>query len=240
MVRFLLQTYLERDVRAVTAVKDLATFRAISCVAGEPAWPYVEQDGSGRAHRRQRTDDDSMAWGARDDRADPHCCAALRESRQAPHQVAEGVFRGSAPRVPSAGHRLGGGSGQITVRGSLFEGFIASEIKAQVNAGRRRELYYFRDQQGLEVDFVVPGRGGSLALVECTNTRTVTPAMAAPMQRLAEAVRKKRPKKTEVTSTLVHEASRAGICTQAVAPGVRALAQCASHDLDQYGLIVAP
>ena len=50
----------------------------------------------------------------------------------------------------------------------LFEGFIAAEIvKAQVNAGRRRELYYFRDEQGLEVDFVVPGRGGSLALVEC-------------------------------------------------------------------------
>ena len=30
----------------------------------------------------------------------------------------------------------------------LFEGFIASEIvKAQMNAGERRELYYFRDQQ---------------------------------------------------------------------------------------------
>jgi predicted AAA+ superfamily ATPase len=35
-------------------------------------------------------------------------------------------------------------------RGAIFEGFIASEIvKAQVHAGRRRELYYFRDQQGL-------------------------------------------------------------------------------------------
>ena len=40
--------------------------------------------------------------------------------------------------------------------GALFEGFIAGEIvKAQFNAGRRRELYYFRDQQGLEVDFLV-------------------------------------------------------------------------------------
>ena len=35
--------------------------------------------------------------------------------------------------------------------GSLFEGFIASEIvKTQVNAGGRRELYHFRDEQGLE------------------------------------------------------------------------------------------
>jgi hypothetical protein len=45
--------------------------------------------------------------------------------------------------------------------GVLFEGFLAAEIvKAKVNAGRRLELYYFRDQQGLEVDFIVPVRGG--------------------------------------------------------------------------------
>ena len=44
--------------------------------------------------------------------------------------------------------------------GEIFEGFIASEIlKAQLNAGRRREIYYFRDQQGLEVDFVLPRKG---------------------------------------------------------------------------------
>ena len=79
--------------------------------------------------------------------------------------------------------------------GALFEGFIAAEIaKAQVNAGGRRELYYFRDEQGLEVDFLVPGRGGAVALVECKAGRTVTPAMAAPMQRLAEALKRKRAK----------------------------------------------
>ena len=34
-------------------------------------------------------------------------------------------------------------------RGALFEGFIASEIvKRQVNAGRRRELYYFATSRG--------------------------------------------------------------------------------------------
>ena len=35
--------------------------------------------------------------------------------------------------------------------------------KAQLNAGRRRELYYFRDQQGLEVDFVVPIKAAGCA-----------------------------------------------------------------------------
>ena len=43
-------------------------------------------------------------------------------------------------------------------RGALFEGFIAAEIvKRQIHSGGRREIYGFRDEQGLEVDFLVPG-----------------------------------------------------------------------------------
>jgi predicted AAA+ superfamily ATPase len=63
--------------------------------------------------------------------------------------------------------------------GPLFEGFVASEIaKLQVNWSGRPEIYYFRDQQGLEVDFVVPLKSQRLALVEAKATRTPTPAMA--------------------------------------------------------------
>ena len=106
--------------------------------------------------------------------------------------------------------------------GVLFEGFIAAEIvKAQVNAGRRRELYHFRDGQGLEVDFVVPGRGGSLSLVECKAGKTVMPAMAAPMQRLADALRTKRGAGTGVDMCLVHQGPTDRV--HSVAPGVRAL-----------------
>jgi hypothetical protein len=108
--------------------------------------------------------------------------------------------------------------------GALFEGLVAAEIvKAQVNAGRRRELYHFRDEQGLEVDFVIPGRASSLQLVECKSGSTVTPAMAAPMRRLAEATRKKRTKVARVDMFLVHQPPAAGARTQAVAPGVQAL-----------------
>ena len=39
---------------------------------------------------------------------------------------------------------------------AIFEGFIAAEIvKAQVNSGHRRELYYFRDEQSLEVEVIL-------------------------------------------------------------------------------------
>ena len=56
-----------------------------------------------------------------------------------------------------------------------------------MNAGRRRELYYFRDQQGLEVDFIVPWESGGLRLIEAKSTATPTPDMAAPMLKLAKA-----------------------------------------------------
>jgi len=219
-----LQTYLERDVRAVTAVKDLATFRRFLALLAS-------------RHGRMLNKTDLAAPIGVSVPTITQWLGVLEMTAQilivAPFYENLGKRLIKSPKVYFADsglacHLLGIDSAADLAKspfaGSLFEGFIASEIvKSQVNAGRRRELYYFRDQQGLEVDFVVPGRGGSLTLVECKNTRTVTPAMAAPMQRLAEAVRKKRPKKTEVTSVLIHEASTAGVRTQAVAPRVRAL-----------------
>jgi hypothetical protein len=110
-------------------------------------------------------------------------------------------------------------------QGALFEGFVASEIvKAQANSGGRREIYHFRDEQGLEVDFVVPDRGGTVSLIECKAARTVMPSDAAPMRRLAEALRKKRPHATTVKLHLVHRSPKSPTPTRAVAPGVRAWA----------------
>ncbi len=92
-----------------------------------------------------------------------------------------------------------------------------------MNAGRRRELYYFRDQQGLEVDFVVPGKSGAMRLVEVKATRTPTPAMAVPMQRLAEARKKHARTRGVVEMLVVHRPPRAGVRSHALAPGVEAL-----------------
>ena len=97
-------------------------------------------------------------------------------------------------------------------------------IKAQTNRGVRPELYYFRDEQGLEVDFLLPRRGGSVALVECKAAHTVTPAMAAPMQRLAQALKKRGPRGIHVEMSLVHQRPKTPVATRAVASGVRAWA----------------
>lgn len=104
--------------------------------------------------------------------------------------------------------------------GSLFEGFVASEIvKQQLNAGRRKEIYYFRDQQGLEVDLVVPSGDRALTLIEAKASRTVTPAMAEPLVRLRAAT-----KRDDVTSILVHRGSPPDGALTALRPGVQAMA----------------
>jgi len=107
--------------------------------------------------------------------------------------------------------------------GPLFEGFVAGEIvKSQLNTGRRRELYFFRDQQGLEVDFVVPGKGGAIRLVEAKAARTVTPSDAGPMQRLAEAWNKRPGAHGPVEQFVVHRPARTELASLALAPGVQA------------------
>ncbi len=63
--------------------------------------------------------------------------------------------------------------------GAIFEGFVASEIvKQQLNSGRRRALYFFRDQRGLEVDFIVPADARELVLIKAKASRTVYPDAA--------------------------------------------------------------
>jgi uncharacterized protein len=101
--------------------------------------------------------------------------------------------------------------------GAVFEGFVAAELTKQaINSGRRPELYHFRDQQGLEVDFVIPRSDGVLRLVEAKWSRTVTPEMTRPMRRLADAIS---PRGTE--SFIVTRAAIVGPAT--VGPSVRAV-----------------
>ncbi len=104
-------------------------------------------------------------------------------------------------------------------RGPLFEGFVGSEIlKQQQGAGRRREIYYFRDQQGLVVDFVVPMGGGRLALVEAKASRTVRPEAGETVARLARATRG-----SEVQGFVVHQPRGVLVGARRPRPGVRAL-----------------
>lgn len=219
-----LQTYLERDVRAITAVKDLTTFRRFLALLAS-------------RHGQVLNKTDLAAPLGISVPTITHWLNVLEMTAQIlvvpPFYENFGKRLIKSPKIYFADSGLAiyllgiSNVAELTKSpflGALFEGFIASEIvKAQVNNGGRRELYHFRDEQGLEVDFVIPQRSGSLSLVECKATHTVTPAMAGPLQRLHEAMRKKRFKGTTLDSFLVYQAPRIKSGIEAVAPGIRAL-----------------
>jgi hypothetical protein len=107
-----------------------------------------------------------------------------------------------------------------TFAGPIFEGFVASEIvKMQLNAGRRKELYYFRDRQGLEVDFVIPRGNERLILLEAKASRTVKPDMAYSIRRLSSSIAR-----YQTSSYVVHWHTKTPLRIQTIAPGVRAVA----------------
>lgn len=220
-----LQTYLERDVRQVTAVQDLALFRRFLALVASRHGQVLNK--SDLAAPLGLSVPSIHRW-----------LDVLEATAQVlvvpPYFENLGKRLIKSPKVyvldsGLACHLLGieteAELDKSPFLGSLFEGFIAAEIvKAQANAGRRRELYYFRDQQGLEVDFVVPGPNASVRLVEAKATRTVTPNMAAPMQRLAAAWGAAPGKRGGIQQVLVHRPAKTETPSRALAPDVTALA----------------
>jgi hypothetical protein len=219
------QTYLERDVRAVTAVRDLATFRRfLALVASRHGQVLNRTDIAAPLGISVPT---VTQW-----------LNVLETTGQVLivppfyDNLGKRLIKSPKLYIGDAGlacHLLGIETAAELARspflGSLFEGFVASEIvKLQVNAGRRRELYFFRDEQGLEVDFLVPGPREGLTLVECKAGRTVTPSMAAPLQRVAGAFKRRSRSGAAVDAVVVHQPPAAAFGTTALSPGVRAMA----------------
>jgi hypothetical protein len=220
-----LQTYLERDVRAVTAVRDLAVFRRFLALVASRHGQILNKTAIA-APLGVSVPTIAQWLGVLETTAQILIVPPFYES------LGKRLIKSPKLFIADSGlacHLLGIDSkaelAKSPFAGPLFEGFIASELaKSQVNAGGRQELYYFRDEQGLEVDFLVPGRSGEIRLIECKASRTVTPSDAAPMQKLAEALRRTRRGRVALRLDLVHQAPKAGTSTSAVAPGVRASA----------------
>jgi len=219
-----LQTYLERDVRSISVVQEPATFRRfLALVAGRHGQVLNKSDLAaplGMSVPGIRRWLDILEATAQVFIVPPYF-----------ENVGKRLIKSPKIYIADSGlacHLLGieteAELEKSPFLGALFEGFIAGEIvKAQLNAGRRREFYYFRDQQGLEVDFVMPGKNGGLRLVEAKAARAVTPGDAGPMQRLAAAWSKRPGVRGRVEQVLVHRPARAGVVSRAVAPGVQAL-----------------
>ena len=74
------------------------------------------------------------------------------------------------------------------LRGSLYENFIVMEIlKSRLNRGKLPELYFYRDTHGNEVDLVVRD-GGKLHPVEIKSASTFTPDFLTGIKRFQKVV----------------------------------------------------
>ena len=105
--------------------------------------------------------------------------------------------------------------------GAVFEGFVISEIiKAQQSEGREGEVYYFRDEQGLEVDIVLSPRESEIVFAECTKSVTVTPDMSASMRRLSASFGREGAK---TSMYLIHNPPKTGRVAPTVGEGVYAV-----------------
>jgi uncharacterized protein len=189
--RSYIQTYLERDVRAIAAIHDLAVFRRFMMILASRCGQLLN-----------RTDIAAPlgvsvptvgAW-----------LSILETTNQIllvpPYYENFGKRLIKSPKIyfVDSGllcHLLGidneAALKKSPFSGHLFEGYAASEIvKHQINRGREKRLYYFRDQQGLEIDFIIPTSDGRLVLAEAKASKTALPAMADPIKRFIRNVKK--------------------------------------------------
>ena len=219
-----IQTYLERDVRSISAIHDLATFRRFMTLVASRHGQLLN-----RSELAASLGMSVPGVGKWIDILEATAQVLLVPPYY--ENLGKRLIKSPKMYVADSGlacHLLGIASHEELERspflGSLFEGFLASEIvKAQVFAGRRKELWFFRDQQGLEVDFLFPGPGGRLCIVEAKATRTPVPAMAGGLLRLAGSMGKRAAGRAGRDLCVVHRPSRTGPASTAIAPGVRAL-----------------
>jgi len=186
--RSYVQTYLERDVRSVLAIRDLATFRRfLSLLASRCGQILNKTDLAAPLGVSVPT---LTQW-----LSDLEVTSQIILVPPFFENFGKRLIKSPKLYFVDSGlacHLLGIESEKTLNRspflGPLFEGFVASEVlKQQIGKGRPRQIYYFRDQQGLEVDLVVPAATGHLVLIEAKATRTAVPRMADPLDRLARA-----------------------------------------------------
>jgi hypothetical protein len=75
------------------------------------------------------------------------------------------------------------------LRGAIFESWVVSEIaKHRINAGEGSGLYHYRDQNGVEADLVIEHRG-RLMLVEAKAAQTANPSLLDGVRRVGGVLR---------------------------------------------------
>lgn len=181
-------TYIERDVRALSRIGDLATFqRFLQLCAGRTSQLL---NLSSLATDCGITQPTAKAW------------LSVLETSFVAFQLRpwSGNIRKRLVKSPKLhfydtglvcwllGIRSGDQLRSHPLRGPIFETWVASEIvKHRANRGESGGLFFFRDRHGLEADLVIE-EGGALTIVETRSGQTVTNDMLSSVGRVSSAL----------------------------------------------------
>ena len=226
--RSYVQTYLERDVRAVASIRDLATFRRFMALLASRCGQMLNK--TALAAPLGVSVPTLTQW-----------LSILEVTGQIiltpPYYENFGKRIVKTPKVYFVDSGLAAALLGIRndedlavspFRGPLFEGLVASEIvKHRLNRGQERGQYIFRDRQGLEVDFVVDEGNRRLLLVEAKATRTPMPDDGRSLTRLATAMGNS----AMTRAVVVHAGTADRAAPMPLCPGVRAVGWRALHAL---------
>lgn len=167
------QTYIERDVRALLNIRDLSVFQLFLKMCAARCGQLINL--SGMASDCGITHNTAKEW-----------ISILEASyivfRLAPYFNNLGKRLVKTPKLyfydtGLTTYLLGiKAAEQLAVhphRGAIFEAFIASEImKSAFNSGEAPSLYFWRDRSGNEIDFLID-RGSDLLPIEAKSGKTV-------------------------------------------------------------------
>ena len=171
--RSYIQTYLARDIRSLSNIRDLATFRRfIALLAARCGQMLNKTNVAGPLGVSVPT---ISQW-----------LSMLEVTGQIPPFYENfGKRLVKTPKLYFADpgllcHLLGipdeKGLRTSPFLGAILENYVAAEVvKHRLNRGKGRDLYYFRDRQGLEVDFLLDRGNRKVSLLEVKATRISLP-----------------------------------------------------------------
>lgn len=186
-------TYIERDVRMITNVGDLATFqRFVELCAGRTSQLLNFSQLSNDCGIAQPT---AKAWFSVLEASFIafRLPSFSRNIRKRLVKMPKLHFYDTGLGCRLLGIRTADQLRNHPLRGPLFESWVVSEIiKHRMNAGETGGLYHYRDQNGVEADLVIE-HADRLSLVEAKAAQTATSGLLDGVRRVRDVLEQVQP-----------------------------------------------
>lgn len=208
-------TYVERDVRQVLNVGDLATFQTFLALAAGRVGQLLNLSGLGAdcgvSHPTAKSWLSVLETGFIAFRLRPLHRNLGKRLTKSPKLY----FYDSGLVCHLLGIRSAAELRLHPLRGAIFESWAVSEImKARLHRGLAADLFFYRDFRGSEVDVVV-GAGPHQIAVEIKSSETFQPGFLAPLRSFASLMRAARAAPARLESVVVYGGTTAQRRTEA-------------------------